>query len=61
MSDRITYHAVMRLANLKGLGMTRCGKVIEIWIDDVPGVTAVCESVQEAYETVYWYEKGRGL
>lgn len=58
---RVTYWDVQRLAMIKGLEIERIGSRIEIWTKDVPGVTAVCESVAEAYQTVYWYEKGKGL
>jgi hypothetical protein len=58
---RVSYNALVKLATIKGLNVERDGHNIEVWADDNHGVTAVCGSVQEAYQTVYWYEKGKGL
>lgn len=58
---RVTYDALVKLATLKGLHVERDGSNIEVWHKDDSAVTAVCDTVAEAYQTVYHYEPGKGL
>ena len=58
---RVTFDALVKLATIKGLYVERDGKNIEVWPKDDHSVTAVCATVEEAYSTVYYYEKGKGL
>lgn len=58
---RVSYDAVVKLATLKGLGIERVNDHrIDVWVED-GSVTATCATVNEAYTTVYHYEKGKGL
>jgi len=59
---RITFKLVEKLGRSKGLLVERHGKFIEICHKDYTGgVTAVCETVLDAYGTVYFYEPGNPL
>ena len=57
---RITWKAIVKLAENKGLIAERQGRTFEI-TDNRIGVTAVCSSVIETYSTIYYWEIENGL
>ncbi len=58
---RHTFESVAAMAKQKGLHVEKVGRTYEVWADCDNSVTAVCASVEEVYQIVFYHEKGKAV